>query len=162
MPEVTVGFAGGDTSVDKVIEWFSHGEDVDISHAFIMLFDSTYESTGKKEESDPYPGVWLHNPQKFIDDSHAKFVTIDVPDIEAGKELARQLLGTPYGYTDCLRTGIEEIIGKSVPDNDYTMHCSETVTRILRAMGVNVCPELEPGDISPVRLYKSIIEMRNV
>ena len=161
MAKMLVGFVGGDTRLDKFIEDFSHGTDVDISHAFLMLFGSTYESTGAKEEEDPYPGVWLHSPDKFRSDPHARFVVVDVPDRRAGEDKARALLGTLYGYTDCVETGLQELFSISIPDNALTMHCSETVTRILRAAGLAVLPDLEAGSVSPAHLYRELMEAHN-
>jgi len=159
MSKMVVGFVGGDTDLDKFIEKFSHGEDVDVSHAFLMLFGSTYESTGAKEEQDPYPGVWLHNPDKFIDDQHAKFIEVEVPNKRAGEDKARELLGTLYGYTDCLETGLKELFNISIPDNELSMHCSETVTRILRAAGIDILPNIEAGQVSPAALYKEVMQL---
>ena len=161
MAKMLVGFVGGDTRLDKFIEDFSHGTDVDISHAFLMLFGSTYESTGAKEEEDPYPGVWLHSTDKFRSDPHARFVVVDVPDRRAGEDKARALLGTLYGYTDCVETGLQELFSISIPDNALTMHCSETVTRILRAAGLAVLPDLEAGSVSPAHLYRELMEAHN-
>ena len=40
---------------------------------------------------------------------------------------------------------------------ENTMHCSETVTRILRAGGLQVCPGLQADEVSPVLLYEDLM-----
>ena len=157
MDKLTLIFVGGDSTVDRVIEKVSNG---DVSHAACILFDSVYESTGLKEEDDPYPGVWLHNPHKYGKNPDAKFIRIPIPDKKGLNKMARSLLGTPYSYVGCLKTGIFDILGIDMPDTDYTMHCSETITRLLRAGGVNVLPGVEPSSIDPSRLYKAILEIK--
>jgi hypothetical protein len=157
LDKITLIFVGGDSTVDRVIEKVSGG---DVSHVACLLFDSVYESTGLKEEEDPYPGVWLHNPHKYCKNPYAKFIRINVPDKEGLNKMARRLLGTPYSYAGCIKTGIFDILGIDLPDTDYTMHCSETITRLLRSGGVNVLPEVEPSSIDPSRLYKAILSIK--
>ena len=69
--------------------------------------------------------MWLHNSYKYTNNPNAEFIETEVPDIDALKEEARRLLGTPYGYTDCLRIGIYEILHIEIPDNAYVLDCSE-------------------------------------
>jgi len=153
MAKVTLIFIGGDSKVDKLITGVTGGTK---SHVAGLLFDGTYESLGMKDESDLYPGVWLHNPNKYIGNPDAEFVEIEVPDIKALEAEARNLLGTPYGYTDCVRTGVYELFGTIIPDNAYTMDCSETWTRLLRAGKLDILPEVPAGCISPVKLYEGV------
>jgi hypothetical protein len=40
------------------------------------------------------------------------------------------------------------------------MHCSETVTRILRAGALCICPGLQADEVSPVLLYEDLIKYR--
>lgn len=154
MSKLVLVFVGGDSKVDQLIENISQG---DVSHVACLLFDSIFESTGMKEESDPYPGVWLHRPDKYIDNPDAKFIEVDVPDIEGLKAEARRLLGTPYAYGGCLKTGLYDVLDIQLPDNDWTMHCSETIARLLRGGQVLVLPSLKPGVIDPFRLKMEVL-----
>ncbi len=155
MSTLTLIFVGGNSFVDKAIEKVSDGE---ISHTACFLFDSTYESTGEKEEYDLYSGVWLHSPNKYTGNPDAKFIQVEVPYFDALQEEARRLLGTPYGYAQCLRTGIFDILGMQPPSPEWTMHCSGTITRLLRAGGMNVLPDIQPGCIDPSRLYRAVMK----
>jgi hypothetical protein len=154
MDKLTLIFVGGDSRVDKLIEDVSGG---DVSHVACLLFDSVYEATGMKEESDLYPGTWLHNPTKYDSNPDARFIEIEIPDMAALKGEARNLLGTPYAYGGCIKTGIYDLSGIELPDCALTTHCSETITRLLRSGGVNILPDIEPGCIDPSRLYKAVI-----
>ena len=153
MAKVTLIFVGGESKIDKLITGITGGTK---SHVAGLLFDGVYESTGLKEESDLYPGVWLHNPDKYLGNPDVEFVTIEIPNMDSLQAEARKLLGTPYGYTDCLRTGAYELLGISIADNAYVMDCSETWTRLLRAGGLNVLANIQPGCVSPSRLYGEV------
>jgi hypothetical protein len=155
MDKVTLIFVGGDTKVDKIITSVTGGV---YSHVAGFLFDSVYESTGQKEEGDPYPGVWLHDANKYNNNQYAEFIEVDIPDIEALKIEGRKLLGTPYGYIDCLRGGFFDLLGIKTLDNDWAMDCSETWTRLLRAGGLDILTNIEAGDITPARIRQAILD----
>jgi hypothetical protein len=157
MTAVRVGFVGGDSWLDKAIEAASGSQYADISHAFIFLLNSIVEAEGVKQYADPYPGVWLHPPGKYDGDSHVKIIEIDVPDMPAAESKARELIGTLYGYSDCIVTATKFLTGHNIfSGGENTMHCSETVTRILRAGGLPVCPGLQADEVSPVLLYEDL------
>ena len=159
MTTVKVGFVGGDTLLDKAIEGFSGSQYADISHTYIYLFDSILEAEGVKQYSDPYPGVWLHPADKYDGNPHAKTVEIDLPDLAAAQSKARELIGTLYGYSDCIVTATKFLTGYNIfSGGELTMHCSETVTRILRAGGLPVCPGLQADEVSPVLLYEDLLQ----
>lgn len=159
MAKITLIFVGGDSKVDKVITGVTGGTK---SHVAGLLFDGVYESTGLKEEHDPYPGVWLHSPRKYINNPDAELIEVEVPNIEGLKDEARKLLGTPYGYTDCVRGGVFDLLGIEVPDNDWTMNCSETWTRLLRAGGLNVLLGVPAGDVTPARLRNAVLGKEDI
>ena len=162
MTAVRVGFVGGDSWLDRAIEGISGSQYADISHAYIHLLGSIVEAEGVKQYSDPYPGVWLHPPDKYDGDPHAKCVIVDLPDIEAAQAKARELIGTLYGYTDCIVTATKFLTGHNIfAGGENTMHCSETVTRILRAGGLQVCPGLQADEVSPVLLYEDLMRYRS-
>lgn len=161
MSAVRVGFVGGDSWLDKAIEAASGSQYADISHAFIFLLNSIVEAEGVKQYADPYPGVWLHPPEKYDGDGHVKIVEIDVPDLPAAESKARELIGTLYGYTDCIVTATKFLTGHNIfSGGEGTMHCSETVTRILRAGGLCICPGLQADEVSPVLLYEDLVKYR--
>jgi hypothetical protein len=155
MSKVRLIFVGGDSKVDKLITEVTGGTK---SHVAGLLFDGVYESTGLKEPSDIYPGVWLHDPNKYLNNPDAESIEIEVPDIDALKEEARRLLGTPYGYLDCIRGGVFDLLGIKVPDNDWAMDCSETWTRLLRAGGLDILSEIPAGDLTPVKMLNAIVD----
>lgn len=154
MDKLTLIFVGGDSFIDKAIEEVSKG---DVSHTACILFDSVYESTGLKEAEDKYPAVWLHDPDKYTDNPYAKFIQLEIPDMAALKAEARKLLGSPYGYVDCIRAGIFDLLNMQIPDSDFAMDCSETVARLIRAGGINILPDVQAGCIDPARLYKEVL-----
>lgn len=156
MAKITLGFIGGDSRVDKLLTGITGG---DKSHVAAYLFDGWLESTGIKEEYDPYPGVWLHSPDKYKNHPNAEFVEIDIPNMQALQEEARRLLGTPYGYSDCIRTGIYELLGIAITDNADVMDCSELCTRLLRTGDLAILPEVPAGCISPEKLLTTVKEL---
>ena len=161
MTAVRVGFVGGDGWLDKAIEAISGSQYADISHTYIYLFDSILEAEGVKQYSDPYPGVWLHPADKYDGNPHAKTVEIDLPDLAAAQSKARELIGTLYGYSDCIVTATKFLTGYNIfSGGELTMHCSETVTQILRAGGLKVCPDLQADEVSPVLLYEDLLKYR--
>jgi|GEM_PF-1528328 len=158
MPKVIVIFVGGYSKIDNLIEGVSGGVEDNISHAAMLLLGSTLESTGEKEEHDLYPGVWPHSPTKYIGNPNAKFIEVEVPDLAAGEEKARQLIGTLYGYSSCVKTGVYEIFGVKIPNIIPVMDCSQMDVEVLRVMGLNILPDIPACCIAPAPLYKSIME----
>ena len=158
MTTVRVGFAGGTTLLDQAIQKISGGDYVDITHAFIYLFGGIVEAEGVKEYADRYPGVWLHPADKYDGDEHAKTIEIDVPDIQTTRRKAMELIGTPYSYHGCLEAAAE-LAGLDLPaDGELTVMCSEAVTRILRAGGLDACSGTESDMVTPVMLYEDLLQ----
>jgi hypothetical protein len=154
MDKVVFGFVSGDTNIDRAIKFFSDSEYYDITHTFIMLFNSTLESTGCKEESDPYPGVWLHNPNKYINNSHARFIEIDVPDINALESEARKMIGSHYSIGSCIAYFVKKVANIDFPDFMRTCDCSELATQLLRAGERKVLRKYQANQVSPLMLFK--------
>lgn len=146
MEKVTIILVGGDAPVDKFITKFTGGR---FSHVAALVLGSTFESTGIKEPIDPYPGVWLHDPNKYVGNPNVVFVDVEVPDLAAGEAEVRKLLGTPYSYIACVKGGLHDILGIDLPDTDFSMDCSETITRFLRACGLDFLSGHSPGSITP-------------
>lgn len=153
MDQVTLIFVGGDAEIDKLITGVTGGP---YSHVAGLLFDGVLESTGEREATDPYPGVWLHRPDKYDDNNIIERVTVNVPDMDGLKNTARSLIGKPYGYLDCIRGGIKELTGEEITDNAIGMNCSELWTRILRGGNVAVLDNEPAGDVTPMALYKAV------
>ena len=154
MDKVTLIFVGGESEIDNLITGVTGGE---YSHVAGILFDSIYESTGLKEESDPYPGVWLHDPQKYDNNPSMKTVEVIVPDIQALKREARNLLGKKYAYLGCIEGGLYDKLGIKISiASDFAVNCSETWARLLRAGGVNILPEVPVDCITPADLYRAV------
>lgn len=153
---VTVILIKGDHNnlVDDVIMDVSRGE---YSHSAIKILGSTLEALGQKDQGDLYPGVWLHAPDKYDNNPAAVFIQVELPDLAAAEAEARRLIGTLYGYTDCVRGGLHKLIGVDPVGNAITANCSETVTRILRAGGFDILPEVTPDCVTPVDLGNVLI-----
>ena len=147
LAKVTVILVQGDNTnvVDHVINDASRGV---YSHSAVEFPWGVVESLGIKDADDKYPGVWLHDPGKY-DNATAKFIEVDLPDIARAEAEARRLIGTLYGYTDCVRGGLYDLLGVELEGNKLTANCSETVTRILRAGGLVILPDVEPDCITP-------------
>lgn len=137
---------GDDGVIDTVINAASGGI---YSHAAIKILGSTLESYGVKLEQDKYPGVWLHDPDEYTGNQAARFIDVDVPDLAGAEAEARRLVGTLYGYTDCIRGGLYDLFKIESDGNSFTANCSETVTRILRAGGLTLLPGIEPDCVTP-------------
>ena len=153
---VKVGFVGGTSTIDKAIQSISGGDYAGVTHAFIYLFDSVLEAEGIKHETDKYPGVWLHSPTFYDGNEHAKFINVDVPDMDGASNVARKLLGTPYSYHGCLEAAAN-LAGVDLPtDGELTVMCSETVTRILRAGGVEIPVDDNADMVTPIQLYEAL------
>jgi len=156
MAKVVLVFVGGDSFIDEEIEKVSKSGDVNISHVAALLW-GTYESTGIKEDDDPYPGVWIHRPNKFFDNPYARFIEIEVPDMNGFEAEARRLLGTRYGLPDCASTAVFDLTGIQLPDSDKLVHCSETITRLCRCGKMDVLPNIKAGCIDPFRIFMTVI-----
>lgn len=165
MSTLRVGFVGGSSLVDKVIEGASGSQYANISHSFIYILDSIVESEGLLQYKDKYMGVWIHPINKYEQDKYKgqlHFVDVEVKDIEAAKQEARDLIGTPYGYLDCIASGMKFLLGFNfIRTGKLTAHCSETVSRILRAGGIDICPYLKADEITPILLYEDLIKNHN-
>lgn len=156
--KIVIGFVGGDTNIDRAIKYFSDSEYYDITHTFGMLFNSTLESTGCKEESDIYPGVWIHSPDKFINNSHARFIEVAIPDMQALENEARKMIGSHYSIGSCLAYFLKKVANINFPDFMRTCDCSELWTQLLRAGGRKVLARYKVNQVSPLMLFKWAIK----
>lgn len=175
MSKVTVIFVGGSKLIDKVIENVTHGT---CSHTAIKILGGVLESQGMPDVGDKYPGVHLRTDGKYNNNTYTQFVDVDLPDLIAAEKKAQSLLGKFYSYIGCIEGGSYDIFGinlhpiinrfinllivkfLNIPINldtsEWTMNCSETVTRILRAGGLDVLPGVDADCITPEDLLKAL------
>lgn len=175
MSKVTVIFVGGNKLIDKVIENVTHGT---CSHTAIKILGGVLESQGIPDVGDKYPGVHLHIDDKYNNNAYVQFVDVDLPDLIAAEKKAQSLLGKFYSYIGCIEGGSYDIFGINlhpiinrfinllivkclrIPINldtgEWTMNCSETVTRILRAGGLDVLSGIDADCITPEDLLKAL------
>ena len=162
MDIIKVGFAGDAGALSTIIKDVTGGEWCNISHAYLYDFmGGVYEAMGVKLDNDLYAGVWVHpnSSRDITDKSLNRLVSIEVPNMQAALEKAQELLGTPYGYTDCVSAAVFLATGEQIGDGEATCMCSETVTRILRAGGVSILPDLKADVINPAMLYKELLKI---
>jgi len=154
MSTVTIIFVSGHSIIDTVINTVSHGQ---YSHVAIKILEGVVEALGVKDIGDKYPGVWLHDAEKYDNNPDVKMIDVDLPDIAGAEAEANNLIGTLYGYLDCINGGYYDITGKQLTnDGKITANCSETVTLILRAGGLAILPELSADYITPNDLYREL------
>lgn len=154
--KVIVGTCGGDTVIDKVIKDFSDAEKLNSTHIFGVVFNSTLESRGVKDPHDPYPGVWLHDPGKYANDPTAKFYEVEVPDIEALEEKAREKIGDLYSLGSCISFWLHKslkFLSKYLkfhyPDFSFSENCCELWLILLREGKIKILPKYKDNEISP-------------
>ena len=158
MDKLVVGYVGGDTDLDKAIQYFSDAEKYNITHAFTMILGSTAESKGVKETDDLFPGFWLHSPEKFAYDKTARFLEIEVPSLRLAENEARKLIGSAYGYSSCLAFVLKKAFHIDFPDNNHSCDCSEAQTLILRASGLRVYPRTQANEVSPLMAFRWVMK----
>lgn len=162
MDYIDVGFSGGDTLVDKIIQGVSGAFEENVTHAFVMLFDRPFEALGIMVGDELYPQARFRWRDKYDGNDTVKFIRIEVPDIQALIDEAFKLDGTPYGYSDCISTGLKILLHADVlEDGTKSVMCAELVVRLLRAGGVGICSDLEPDQVAPVVLYRELIHNFN-
>jgi hypothetical protein len=156
--KVTIIFCHGDAWYSKIIEEVDHGY---WTHVAGIMFNSILESQGTCDKIDRYPGVWLHNPNKYINDNiTAKFIDVELEDIEAAEDKARELIGCPYSFHGCIEAGLMELFNLQPPiDGEKTVMCAElwdTILKSGRPKNITL-PPYKPDFVAPMRLYNSII-----
>lgn len=155
--KVIVGANGGNTIIDDIIKDASDSNDLNVTHSFGLIFDSILESRGVKEANDPYPGVWLHSPSKYAEDSTARMYEVEVPDIEALESEARKLIGSFYSIGSCLAYVLKKLTNINVPDFARTCDCCELWITLLRSGGLTVLPQYKVNQVSPKLLTTWLI-----
>ncbi len=170
---LTIIFVRGDPEniIDRTIETFSKG---DYCHVAIKFPWGIVESLGVPELGF-MPGVRLSPINKY-DDANILAIDIKMPDQVAAERKAQNLIGRLYSYIGCFEGGTYDITGiklhpwivkilnwfltrflgvpLSIDTGEWTMNCSETVTRILRAGGLEVLPGVDADCITPMDLVR--------
>lgn len=159
MSDRIFGFSGGKTLVDKIIQYTSGAVEEDVTHAFTIVNKRPFEAKGTPSDNKPYPGAWFRPKDEYKGVPEVKYIKVDVPDADLFDSLAyTELEGRPYGYTDCISTGIKILTGENVLiDGIKTVMCAETIVLMCRAGGLNVCSDLEPDQVAPIVLYRDLI-----
>lgn len=156
MDTVTIIACRGSAWYSDIIKMAEHGQ---YTHIAGLILDSTLESQGIKDVGDKYPGVWLHPPSKYIDGQDCKFIAVGVKNLDAMKDKAREILGTPYSFHGCIEAGLEMLFDLKPPtDGELTMMCSETWDVLLRVGEPINCtlPDFKPDFVAPQRLFDAI------
>jgi len=123
------------------------------SHAAIFMLGGILEALSNG---------FVKSPENAYDQFKHTIVTVDVPNIEAAEAEANKLLGTPYGYVDCFTGGLHDLLGITIPGNgEKTVNCSEAVTRILQAGGLDIFPDFAPDNVTPADLLKKLQDILN-
>ena len=145
---VTVIFVHGDSLVDKIIDFASHGQ---YSHTAMKICGQVIEALGENGNSDQYPGVWFHSIDKYDNNPNVKMIDVELPDLPSAELEANRLIGKPYSYLSCLTGGLNDMFGiKLSGDSDLAYDCSKLVAHILRAGGYVIDGNTPDSDITPM------------
>lgn len=149
MSKVQVIFVPGtvDSGVDKIISLASGGPFVHV--AVKVPGVGLVESLGEGGPNIIPPCVRISSWRKY-DNADVKIFDVELPNFEAAQAEAEKLIGTAYGYDNCIVTGLHDVFGLNLPDDGLlTAHCSKTAALILRAGGDNILSSIAADNISP-------------
>jgi len=131
----------------KIIDW-AEGPGDNPSHAAIFMLGGILEALDNG---------FVKSPLTAYDGFKTTILTVDLPDIEVAEKEAEKLLGTPYGWRACLDGGLHDLLGVTVPgDGEKTVDCSEAVTRILQAGGLDIFPDFSADNVTPADLLNKL------
>lgn len=121
------------------------------SHTGIILYGKIFEALGNG---------FVKSPLNAYDGFKHKIVVVDVPNISHARLEAKRLLNTPYGWLDCILGGIRRLFGLQLRGNgETTVNCSEAVTRILQAGGLDIFPGVYADDVTPADLLAALLPL---
>jgi len=130
------------------------------SHTGIILYGQIFEAL---------ENGFVKSPLNSYDDFKHKIITINISNLSHAQLEAKRLLYTPYGWVDCIVGGARRLINRILKlfnksiniefrgNGERTVNCSEAVTRILRAGGLDVLPEVYADDVTPADLLEALI-----
>jgi len=122
------------------------------SHAAIFMLGGILEALDNG---------FVKSPLTAYDGFKTTILSIDVPNIKAAEAEAEKLLGTPYGYRSCVDGGLHDLLGITVPgDGEKTVDCSEAVTRILQAGGLDIFPDFSADNVTPADLFEKLNRLK--
>ncbi|MBP2660533.1 MAG: hypothetical protein H6Q69_3565 [Firmicutes bacterium] len=147
MAKVDVLFSYPVNEFGKIIDW-AEGPGDNPSHAAIFMLGGILEALDNG---------FVKSPLTAYDGFKTTILTVDLPDIEVAEKEAEKLLGTPYGWRACLDGGLHDLLGVTVPgDGEKTVDCSEAVTRILQAGGLDIFPDFSADNVTPADLLNKL------
>jgi hypothetical protein len=145
--KVNVLFSYPVTEFGRIID-LVEGPGEDPSHAAIFMLGGILEALDNG---------FVKSPLNAYDGFKTTVLTVDVPNIEAAEAEAQRLLGTPYGWRACLDGGLHDLLGVTVPGNGKkTVNCSEAVTYILQAGGLDIFPDFSADNVTPADLLRKL------
>ena len=149
MAKVKVLFTAGHNIVGNTVEFLTHSR---WAHASVFLLGGIIEAIS--------PAVTISPVDKY-DQTEQEIIEVEIPDVIAAEEQAGRLVGLSYGlFTDCLDGGLNDVIGYHAKGNGIkTVNCSETVTRILRAGGLNILQDIAADCVTPESLYQELLSI---
>ena len=135
----------------------------DVNHAFLKWLDPTF-------------GTWLTlgaNANGLTIETLSKFpdkimhvYEFPSPGLVKGLRAKANLLNSPYDYAGLIGMSLVEIndhlLERMVanPTLDYhKLFCSEYVTEVIRASGINILPKWLPGSVDPAALCQACAEL---
>ena len=147
MATVKVLFTAGHNLIGDTVEFLTHSR---WAHASVFILGGIVEAV--------HPVVVLSPANKYDGVEH-EIIDVEILDITKAEERAHSLIGIPYGLiTDCLDGGLNDLIGYHAKGNGTkTVNCSETVTRILRAGGLDILPGVAADCVTPECLYQALL-----
>ena len=99
--------------------------------------------------------IVMNNTNEVFDKA---FEEIDIPNIHNAERMARFLIGSAYGFSSCLAFFLKKVFGINFPDNKHSCNCSETQALILRAGGLDVYPNMNVNEISPLQMFQWVMQ----
>jgi len=149
--DVKVLFSYPVSEFGKIIDW-AEGPGEDPSHTGIIMLGGILEALDNG---------FVKSPLTAYDGFKTTILSVDLPDIEAAEKEAEKLLGTPYGWRACIDGGLHDLLGVTVPgDGEKTVDCSEAVTRILQAGGLEIFLDFPADNVTPADLLRKLLVIK--
>lgn len=163
--------------IDRTIAAFSKGE---YCHVAIQFPWGIVESLGIPGMG-LLPGVRVSSTDKY-DGANILSIDVDLPNQAAAEQKARRLIGKFYSYIGCFEGGAFDLTGMNlhswigkvfnwivakclgvpikIDTGEWTMNCSETATRIIRAGGLEILPGVDADCVTPMDLVRYFEETK--
>ncbi|MDR1701327.1 MAG: hypothetical protein LBR56_00965 [Sporomusaceae bacterium] len=104
------------------------------------------------------PPKVIISPQNRYDECKTEQIDFYVPDITATTEELKKLIGTPYGWLECIKGGLKDLasITFSMSANEKNVNCCELVVRTIRSGGGEIDSAIPDDCFTPQSLYTAI------